>query len=40
MPKFVLERDVDFFKSIARELVDDVVQNIITFLVRLIILCQ
>ena len=30
MPKFVLERDVDFFKSIARELVDDVVQNIIT----------
>lgn len=30
MPKFVLGRDVDFFKSIARELVDDVVQNIIT----------
>ena len=28
MPKFVLARDVDFFKSIARELVDDVVQNI------------
>jgi hypothetical protein len=30
MPKFILARDVDFFKSIARELVDDVVQNIIT----------
>jgi hypothetical protein len=30
MPKFVLARDVEFFKSIARELVDDVVQNVIT----------
>ena len=29
MPKFVLGRDVDFFKSIARELVDDVIQNTI-----------
>ena len=30
MPKFISDRDVEFFKSIARELVDDVVQNIIT----------
>ena len=29
MPKFILGRDVNFFKSIARELVDDVVQNTI-----------
>jgi hypothetical protein len=27
MPKFSLGRDIDFFKSIARELVDDVIQN-------------
>jgi hypothetical protein len=27
MPKFILGRDVDFFKSIARELVSDVIQN-------------
>ena len=30
MPKFISDRDVEFFKSIAREVVDDVVQNIIT----------
>ena len=29
MPKFLQSRDIDFFKSIARELVDDVVQNTI-----------
>jgi hypothetical protein len=29
MPKFISPRDVAFFKHIARELVDDVVQNII-----------
>lgn len=29
MPKFISARDVAFFKGIARELVDDVVQNII-----------
>jgi hypothetical protein len=29
MPKFISPRDVAFFKGIARELVDDVVQNII-----------
>jgi hypothetical protein len=27
MPKFVSDRDVSFFKGIARELVDDVIQN-------------
>jgi hypothetical protein len=27
MPKFISDRDVTFFKSIARELVDDVVQD-------------
>ena len=27
MPKFVSDRDVAFFKGIARELVDDVIQN-------------
>lgn len=29
MPKFVSARDVSFFKHIARELVDDVVENVI-----------
>jgi len=29
MPKFSLGRDIEFFKSIARELVDDVIQNTI-----------
>ena len=29
MPKFISDRDVTFFKGIARELVDDVVQNTI-----------
>ena len=29
MPKFILGRDIDFFKSIAREIVDDVIQNAI-----------
>ena len=29
MPKFISERDVTFFKGIAREVVDDVIQNII-----------
>lgn len=29
MPKFISPRDVNFFKGIARELVDDVVQNLI-----------
>ena len=29
MPKFLQTRDIEFFKSIARELVDDVVQNTI-----------
>ena len=29
MPKFLLGRDIDFFKSIAREIVDDVIQNTI-----------
>lgn len=29
MPKFLQSRDIDFFKSVARELVDDVVQNTI-----------
>jgi hypothetical protein len=29
MPKFLQARDIDLFKSIARELVDDVVQNTI-----------
>ena len=29
MPKFALGRDIEFFKSIARELVDDVIQNTI-----------
>ena len=28
MPKFLQARDIDLFKSIARELVDDVVENI------------
>ena len=27
MPKFISDRDVSFFKHIAREVVDDVVQN-------------
>ena len=27
MPKFLLGRDIDFFKSIARELVDTVIEN-------------
>ena len=27
MPKFISDRDVTFFKGIAREVVDDVVQN-------------
>jgi hypothetical protein len=27
MPKFISDRDVNFFKSIARELVDEVIQN-------------
>ena len=36
MPKFVLARDVEFFKSIARELVSDVVQTpIVLFKVNL-----
>ncbi len=30
MPKFIVGRDLDFFKSIARELVDDVIQTAIT----------
>ena len=34
MPKFILGRDVDFFKSIARELVSDVIQTPIVLLVR------
>jgi hypothetical protein len=29
MPKFISDRDVAFFKGIAREVVDDVVQNIV-----------
>ena len=29
MPKFISERDVTFFKGLARELVDDVIQNTI-----------
>ena len=29
MPKFISDRDVNFFKGIAREVVDDVVQNIV-----------
>jgi len=29
MPKFLLGRDIELFKSIAREVVDDVIQNII-----------
>ena len=29
MPKFISERDVTFFKGLARELVDDVIQNAI-----------
>ena len=29
MPKFLQTRDIEFFKSVARELVDDVVQNTI-----------
>jgi hypothetical protein len=29
MPKFLVGRDIDFFKSIAREVVDDVIQNAI-----------
>jgi hypothetical protein len=28
MPKFISDRDVNFFKGLAREVVDDVVQNI------------
>ena len=28
MPKFISNRDVTFFKGIAREIVDDVIQNI------------
>jgi hypothetical protein len=30
MPKFLVGRDIDLFKSIARELVDDVIQTAIT----------
>lgn len=29
MPKFLVGRDIDLFKSIAREIVDDVIQNAI-----------
>lgn len=29
MPKFISPRDVTFFKGIAREIVDDVIQNIV-----------
>lgn len=29
MPKFISDRDVTFFKGLAREVVDDVVQNIV-----------
>jgi hypothetical protein len=29
MPKFISERDVAFFKGLAREVVDDVIQNAI-----------
>mgnify|MGYP000035196053 FL=1 len=29
MPKFISERDVAFFKGLAREIVDDVIQNAI-----------
>ena len=29
MPKFISARDVNFFKGIARELVDEVIQNTI-----------
>ena len=29
MPKFLVGRDIDLFKSIAREIVDDVIQNTI-----------
>ena len=32
MPKFLQTRDIEFFKGIARELVDDVVQNTIVLL--------
>ena len=36
MPKFISERDVNFFKGIARELVDDVIQTaIVLFKVNL-----
>lgn len=36
MPKFILGRDVDFFKSIARELVSDVIQTpIVLFKINL-----
>lgn len=30
MPKFVSDRDVNFFRSISRELVDDVIQTLVT----------
>jgi hypothetical protein len=29
MPKFISDRDVNFFKGIAREVVDEVVQNVV-----------
>ena len=29
MPKFISDKDVTFFKGIAREIVDDVIQNIV-----------
>ena len=32
MPKFLQARDIDLFKSFARELVDDVIQNTIVLL--------
>ena len=36
MPKFISERDVQFFKGIAREIVDEVIQNtIVLFKVNL-----
>jgi hypothetical protein len=37
MPKFISDRDVTFFKGLAREVVDDVVQNtIVLFKVNLV----
>ena len=34
MPKFISARDVNFFKGIAREVVDDVIENIWTNLAK------